>query len=467
MNDNDTIVSISTAPGTGGIGIIRISGNNAFESILKIFKSNKIKKIKDIKANTINYGYIIDNTKYDEIIDEVLVSFFKNPHSYTKEDVVEINSHGGVIILNRILDLCLKNGLRLAESGEFTKRAFLNGRIDLSKVEAIGSLINAKSENEARVSAKFLKGKLKDRIHNSKNSLLELLMYLEVNIDYPEYDVEEVSEKKIKKVIDDEYEKFKNLRSTFDIGDKIREGINIAIIGKPNSGKSSLLNLLLDKERAIVTEIPGTTRDTIEEIINIDGMPVKIIDTAGIRSTDDIVEKIGIDKAIKVLDETEIVISIYDGSNKLDEEDYKIIDLLKNKQNLYILNKKDLGQHITKEKFKQIIKEKYNINNINVIETSFLNFEDVVNVINSLKIMLPKIIINKDNDLIIIHERHKKIISEIILLIEKIQKNIGNIPQDMISLEIQEIINKLNELTGEDVKDEVISKIFENFCLGK
>ena len=303
----DTIVAISTAIGNSGIGIIRMSGEDSFDIIKKIFKT-KTKTI-NIKPNTINYGHIVDK---DKIVDEVLVSFFISPKSFTTENMCEINSHGGIVIMNRILELCLKNGARMAEPGEFTKRAFLNGRIDLSQAEAIIDVINAKSEKESKASIKKLNGELANKLKSIREKIMSILVDIEASIDYPEYDVEEITNNRVSDVMKEVKEEIITLKNTFDNGKIIKEGIKVAIIGRPNAGKSSLLNAILKEERAIVTEYEGTTRDTIEEFIQIDGIPIKIIDTAGIRNTDDYVENIGINKSKEIANEADLVIAIFD-----------------------------------------------------------------------------------------------------------------------------------------------------------
>ncbi len=286
-----TIAAISTATGTGGIGIIRISGENCFTVLEKIFKAKKPEKTDKIKGYTIKYGNIID-PKTNKNIDEVLVSFFKKPKSYTTEDMCEINSHGGMIVLKKILELCISNGAKLAEPGEFTKRAFLNGRIDLSQVESIIDIINAKTEKELRASESQLEGKLSNKLKEIKKEIIDILVDIDASIDYPEYDIEEVTEQKTRKSLEEIESKIKKLLISYDNGKIIKDGIKIAIIGKPNSGKSSLLNEILNEDRAIVTDVEGTTRDTIEEFISIKGIPFKIIDTAGIREADNKVEAI-------------------------------------------------------------------------------------------------------------------------------------------------------------------------------
>lgn len=465
----DTIVAISTAPGMGGIGIIRMSGIKAFDILLKMFKSNKIKTKEDIIANTINYGHIIGRN--GEVIDEVMVSFFKTPNSYTKEDIVEINTHGGTVVMQKILKECVANGAKLAESGEFTKRAFLNGRIDLTQVEAVSSLLGAKSEKELSLSNKLLEGRLYDKIQKAKKDILELLMFMEVNIDYPEYDVEEIEEEKIKKVLKNVLSEFKVLKDTFDIGDKVRDGISLAIIGKPNSGKSSFLNFILDKERAIVTDIAGTTRDSIEEYINISGFPVKIIDTAGIRHTDEKVEQIGIKRAIQFGKDSDILISIFDISQPLSKEDYQILEISADKNVIYILNKSDLKKAFTKEEFvKEVEKSRKTKNKEDkyiILETSVLEKEGTDDILLKLEQLIKEESQHKDNELIIIHERQKDVIERTIENIEKSIQEIGKVPIDILSLQIQEIINNLNELTGENVREEILIEIFSNFCLGK
>lgn len=452
----DTIVAISTAPGLGGIGIIRLSGEKAFDILLKIFKSNKIKNKEDIKANTINYGHIIED---GEIIDEVLVSFFKAPHSYTTEDVVEINTHGGNIVCHKILNLAIKNGASLADSGEFTKRAFINGRIDLTKVESIASILGAKSEEELKVSNKLLKGKLLDKINLMKKNILEVLMHIEVNIDYPEYDTEEKTMDEVKVMLTEVKKELTDLSETFDVGNKIREGFSVSIIGRPNAGKSSLLNYILDKERAIVTDIEGTTRDSIEEIINIKGMPVKIIDTAGIRETDEKIEQIGIERALEYAKSSDVIIAIFDSNKELTKDDNNILELCKDKDSIIVLNKMDLETKINIEEIKNIGKE--------IINVSALKKEGLNEIVNSISFRLDKLKETKSNDIIIIHERQKKVIEEALKSTEEALKSSEILPVDMLSEYIQNILEKLNELTGEDIKEEILNEIFSNFCLGK
>lgn len=453
----ETIAAISTAPGLGGIGIIRITGDKAFEILLKIFKSTKVKKIEDIVPNTIIYGKIYDDSR---MVDEVLVSFFKSPNSYTKEDLVEINTHGGSIVMKEILNLVLKKGAMLAEPGEFTKRAFLNGRIDLTQVESIATILNAKSEEELRISGELLQGKLYNKVVNIKEKLMDILMHLEVNIDYPEYDTDEKETEEIISTVTDILKDLKRFEATFDVGSKIKDGIKVSIIGRPNAGKSSLLNNLLNKERAIVTEIEGTTRDSIEEDLNINGINIKIIDTAGIRETDEKVEKIGIERAITIAEKSDLIIAIFDISKPLNENDMKILDIISKKESLILLNKYDLVKDIElPEEIKNTGKE--------YIYTSMLEKKGTEDVIEWITKKTESLKINKNNDIIIIHERQKKVITDVIEMIEQILKDLEIIPIDMVSENIRDVINKINELTGENVKEEVLNEIFKNFCLGK
>ena len=453
----ETIAAISTAPGLGGIGIIRITGNKAFEILLKMFKSTKVKKMEDIVPNTIIYGKIYDDSR---MVDEVLVSFFKSPNSYTKEDLVEINTHGGSIVMKEILNLVLKKGAMLAEPGEFTKRAFLNGRIDLTQVESIATILNAKSEEELRISGELLQGKLYNKVVNIKEKLMDILMHLEVNIDYPEYDTDEKETEEIVSTVTDILKDLKRFEATFDVGSKIKDGIKVSIIGRPNAGKSSLLNNLLNKERAIVTEIEGTTRDSIEEDLNINGINIKIIDTAGIRETDEKVEKIGIERAITIAEKSDLIIAIFDISKPFNENDRKILDIISKKESLILLNKYDLVKDIElPEEIKNTGKE--------YIYTSMLEKKGTEDVIEWITKKTESLKINKKNDIIIIHERQKKVITDVIEMIEQILKDLEIIPIDMVSENIRDVINKINELTGENVKEEVLNEIFKNFCLGK
>lgn len=452
-----TIVAISTAPGIGGIGIIRMSGENCFEILNKIFipKNNKKEKI---KGYTIKYGNIVDAT--ESVIDEVLVSYFKAPKSYTTENMCEINSHGGIVVMNKILELCLENGAELAEAGEFTKRAFLNGRIDLSQAEAVIDVINAKTDKEAKVSLEQLEGNLSEEIIEIRKEIISVMADIEATIDYPEYDIEEVTNKKILKVLDSVEVKLNKLENSFDNGKILRDGIKTAIIGRPNAGKSSLLNVILNEERAIVTDIEGTTRDSIEEYIQIEGIPLKIIDTAGIRNAKDEVEKIGVKKAIEIAKESDIVIAIFDSTRELNEEDEAILKLVEEKNAIIVLNKIDLKLEKNIEKLSKTNKK--------IIKISTKTKEGIQDLYNEISNIYKLKEIANNGELIVSNNRHKKLIKNAKNnLIEARQTIINNLPIDIISGNLKEILEELGKITGETVTEDVIKEIFSKFCLGK
>ena len=458
----ETIAAISTAPGTAGIGIIRMSGKDVFSVLKKIFKPIKEESIEEIKGYTMKYGKIF-NPETNEIVDEVLVSYFKEPKSYTQENMCEINSHGGTIVVRKILELCLKNGAQMAEPGEFTKRAFLNGRIDLAKAEAVINLINAKSEKETKASINQLEGNLSLEIKKIKKMILSLLADIEASIDYPEYDeAEEVSNNKALTKLDEIQKELEKLNKSFETGKIIKDGIKVAIIGKPNSGKSSLLNAILKEDRAIVTDIEGTTRDTIEEFVTIDGIPFKFVDTAGIRKADNKVEEIGIEKSKKVAKESDLIIAMFDNSKKLTKEDEEILDIIKDKTAIIILNKIDLKEKILEQE------ERITKSGKDVIKISLLSNCDLSGFYKKLNMLFELNKINPDNEIIITEMRHKKLIEDAISHTENAKKTIlDNIPIDIISINIKEIIEDLSKITGENVTEDVIKEIFSKFCLGK
>ena len=436
-----------------------MSGEKCFEVLDKIFKPKKQESVENIKGYTIKYGHIVQN---NEIIDEVLVSYFKAPKSYTTENMCEINTHGGNIIIRKILDLCLKNGANLAEPGEFTKRAFLNGRIDLLQAESVIDVINAKSEKEAKTGIKQLEGVLSKKIKEIKQEILDVLVNIEVTIDYPEYDVEDVTNAEISSMLDSVQVKLENLEKSFDNGKLIKEGIKTAIIGKPNAGKSSLLNAILKEDRAIVTEYEGTTRDTIEEFVNIEGVPLKLIDTAGIRDAKDEVEKIGIKKSKEIANDADLVIAIFDSSRDLTKEDIEILDITKNKKSIILLNKSDLNSVLTENdsRFKEITE--------NVIKISALNGEGLEKLYSLISKMFSLEEINVDNDVIITNLRHKNLISRAIENVKKAKDTVEqNMPIDIIAIFVKDILEDLGNITGEIVTDDIINEIFAKFCLGK
>lgn len=452
-----TIAAISTAPGIGGIGIIRMSGEECFEILSKIFKQKNPQNIKDIKGYTIKYGNIVDDS---EIIDEVLVSYFKAPKSYTSENMCEINSHGGIVIVNKILDLCIKNGAEVAEPGEFTKRAFLNGRMDLSQAEAVIDVINAKTDKEAKISMEQLEGNLSQKIEEIRKIVISVMADIEATIDYPEYDLEEVTNRKILNILDEVDKLLNSLEKSFYNGKILREGISTAIIGRPNAGKSSLLNVILNEERAIVTDIEGTTRDTIEEYISIEGVPLKVIDTAGIRNANDEVEKIGVTKAIEIAKKSDIIIAIFDSNKDLNEEDENILELLKDKNAIILLNKIDLEKKINTEKIKNIGKP--------IIEVSTKTRVGIEEFYEEISKMFKLKEIANDGETIVTNVRHKNIIINSRKNVEKAKETINsNMPIDIISTYLKEIIEELGKITGETVTEDVINEIFSKFCLGK
>lgn len=436
-----------------------MSGQLCFEVLDKMFIPKNKQSIEEIKGYTIKYGNIVDN---GEVIDEVLVSYFKAPKSYTMENMCEINSHGGNIIVKKILELCLKNGAELAEPGEFTKRAFLNGRIDLVQAESVIDIINAKSEKEVKTGIKQLEGLLSKEIAEIKQEIMDVMINIEVSIDYPEYDVEDVANAEITDMLDSVKKKLERLERSFDNGKVIKEGIKTAIIGKPNAGKSSLLNAILKEDRAIVTEYEGTTRDTIEEFVNINGIPLKLIDTAGIRETKDEVEKIGIAKSRETANTANLIIAIFDASKEIDEEDLEVIDFIKNKKAIIILNKMDLKAKIDEnnENLKKL--------SGNIIKMSALKNVGIDKLYEKITEMFNLNEINLDNENVITNVRQKNLITKAIENVKKAKETIEQkMPIDIVAIFIKDILEDLGKITGEVVTEDIIEEIFANFCLGK
>ena len=453
-----TIVAISTAPGNGGIGIVRMSGERCFEVLEKIFKpiNNKV-----AKGYSIKYGYIIDKENKNKIIDEVLVSYFVAPKSYTTENMCEINSHGNNIILKEILECCIKNGAVLAEAGEFTKRAFINGRIDLLQAEAVIDVINSKSEKEKIAAINQLEGGLSQEVKNIKTQILDILTNMEVSIDYPEYEIEEETNEEVLSKLNSIKFELNSLENSFERGKILKDGIKVAIVGRPNAGKSSLLNRILREDRAIVTDIEGTTRDTIEEFVNINGLLFKIIDTAGIRESDNEIEKIGIDKSKKALSEADLVIAIFDKTKELLEEDYKILSEIKNKNAIILLNKKDLKEdRIKKEQFKGY--------SDNILDVSIKNNDGIEELYNKMTDIFSTNEIQVENTSIITNIRHKEAIKKSKESICKALEAINTgMTVDIIAIYLKDSIENLNTITGEEAGEEIINEIFARFCLGK
>ena len=456
---DDTIAAIATAPGEGGIGIIRISGEKSLQVAQSIFKSKSGKMIKDYNARTLIYGTVVDNEK---VIDEVLVAYMKGPNSYTAEDVIEINCHGGFISVKKILELILSKGVRLAEAGEFTKRAFLNGRIDLSQAEAIIDVIKSKTDMAHEVAQSQLEGSLAKKIKDLRMNVTEVLEHLEVSIDFAEEDVEEITYQTLEEKALELRNEIKKLYDTAESGKILRDGLKTVIVGKPNVGKSSLLNSILGENRAIVTDIAGTTRDVIEEFVNIKGIPLKIVDTAGIRETEDVVEKIGVEKSRESFSTADLVIMVLDASRKLSEEDMEILESLKNKKTIVLLNKMDLEPQIELEKIEEFV------NSEDIIKISALKHQGIEELQDKIEAMVYHGSVKNSSNLMITNSRHKdalfkayESINDAISAIEQ------RMPYDFIEVDFKNIWDYLGYINGDTVREDLLDTIFANFCIGK
>ena len=456
---DDTIAAIATAPGEGGIGIIRISGEKSLQVAQSIFKSKSGKMIKDYNARTLIYGTVVDNEK---VIDEVLVAYMKGPNSYTAEDVIEINCHGGFISVKKILELILSKGVRLAEAGEFTKRAFLNGRIDLSQAEAIIDVIKSKTDMAHEVAQSQLEGSLAKKIKDLRMNVTEVLAHLEVSIDFAEEDVEEITYQTLEEKALELRNEIKKLYDTAESGKILRDGLKTVIVGKPNVGKSSLLNSILGENRAIVTDIAGTTRDVIEEFVNIKGIPLKIVDTAGIRETEDVVEKIGVEKSRESFSTADLVIMVLDASRKLSEEDMEILESLKNKKTIVLLNKMDLEPQIELEKIEEFV------NSEDIIKISALKHQGIEELQDKIEAMVYHGSVKNSSNLMITNSRHKdalfkayESINDAISAIEQ------RMPYDFIEVDFKNIWDYLGYINGDTVREDLLDTIFANFCIAK
>ena len=459
MYTTDTIAAIATALGESAIGIVRLSGDEAIEIASKIFKG---KNLNNVDSHTINYGHIID-PETGKVIDEVMVSVLKAPRSYTTEDSVEINSHGGIMAIQRVLEVVLANGARLAEPGEFSKRAFLNGRIDLSQAEAVMDLIQAKTDKAMDASMNQLQGSLSTKIRSLRQEMLDTLAQVEVTIDYPEYDdVEEMSLKQLNETAVHVKEQIQKILHQAQHGRLFRDGINTAIIGRPNVGKSSLLNRLTGLEKAIVTDIEGTTRDTIEEYVNVRGVPLRLIDTAGIRQTDEVVERIGVERSRKVMEEADLVILILNQAQALQEVDIELLELTKDQNRIILLNKQDLEPKLTHADLEPYIQD------ADLIATSMLEESGI----DELEAQIEQRFFSgeiKSGDVnYLLNTRHTQLLRQAISSLDEVLESTEiMLPVDLIQMDFTRAWDLLGEITGDSVQDELLNKLFSQFCLGK
>ena len=454
----DTIAAIATAMSSAGIGIVRISGREAIEIIQKIFRGKKEKNFAEEKTYTIHYGYIADG---EEIIDEVLVMLMKAPHSYTGEDTVEIDCHGGIYVVKKIMETVIKYGARPAEPGEFTKRAFLNGKMDLSQAEAVIDIIDSKNEYALKSSVSQLKGSVQKKIGEIREEILYHTAFIETALDDPEHISVDGYGETLKKVVDNLLEEIRRLLISADNGRIIKEGIKTVIVGKPNAGKSSLLNVLVGEERAIVTDIEGTTRDVLEENIQLQGVSLNIMDTAGIRETKDVVEKIGVDKAKNHANEADLIIYVADASRPLDDNDEEIIEMIRDKQAIVLLNKSDLDMVVTKEELQEKL-------NKPMIVISAKEEQGIKELEETLKEMFFHGDISFNDEVYITNIRHKTALQDAAESLEKVLISIENgMPEDFYSIDLLDACESLGSITGETIGEDLVNEIFSKFCMGK
>lgn len=459
VTEFDTIAAISTPPGEGAISIVRMSGEEAVSIAQKVFSG---KDLTQAKSHTINYGHIVDPKTHEEI-DEVMVSLMLAPKTFTREDVVEINCHGGIVATNRILQLLLVNGARLAEPGEFTKRAFLHGRIDLTQAESVMDLIRAKTDRSMKIALNQLDGNLSHLIDSLRKDILDVLAQVEVNIDYPEYDdVEEMTTKLLKEKAIEIKQRIEQLLKTASQGKIMREGLATALVGRPNVGKSSLLNHLLHEDKAIVTDVAGTTRDVIEEYVNVSGVPLKLIDTAGIRETDDKVEKIGVERSKKAIEQSDLVLLVLNAAESLTKEDLELIRLTNDKKRIIILNKTDLEERLDRKELAKISE------NAPVYATSILKNEGVEALEEAISKLFFNGIENSQSTVMVTNARHIALLKKAQNSLDSVLEGISSgMPVDLVQIDMTEAWNLLGEITGESYEDELLDQLFSQFCLGK
>lgn len=460
----DTIAAIATAMSNSGIGVIRISGEDAVKIADKIYRSkNGKKKLSNQKTHTIHYGYIFDE---DFLIDEVMVLIMRAPHSFTAEDTIEIDCHGGMLVMNKILETVLKNGARVAEPGEFTKRAFLNGRIDLTKAEAVMDLIESQNDYALKSSIDQLKGSVYEKITSFRNIIIHEIAFIESALDDPEHISLDGYPDELMKTIDLLLDEMNRMLISFQNGKVLKEGIKTVILGKPNAGKSSLLNKLLGEEKAIVTEIAGTTRDVLEQYINLDGIGIHIIDTAGIRETDDIVEKIGVDRAMKQAQEADLILYVVDSSKPLNEDDYSIMELMSSKKFIILLNKSDLNTVVSIEDLENLCKN--DKDHYVIIQTSMKDETGIDQLEDAIKKYFISGKIDFNNEANITNIRHKEALSDAYESLKLVKKSIKDeMPEDFLSIDLMNAYSSLGKIIGQEVEDDLVNEIFSKFCMGK
>lgn len=473
---SETIAAISTAVSSSGIGIVRMTGESSFEIADKVYVGKNNKRLSNQKSHTIHYGYIEDDGK---TIDEVLVMLMRGPRSYTGEDTVEINCHGGIYVVKKILETLIKYGARPAEPGEFTKRAYLNGKIDLSQAEAVGDLISSQNEYARQSSVNQLKGNIKKKIASIRKKIIYHTAFIETALDDPEHISLDGYSKELKSVIDKLIEELRNLLSTCESGRIIKEGINTVIVGKPNAGKSSLLNALLGEERAIVTDIAGTTRDILEEHINLQGISLNIMDTAGIRNTDDIVEKIGVDRARDHVEKADLILYVIDSSCPLDENDRDIFNMISGKKSVILLNKSDLQTVVKKENILNELKLAERVRKLTKDETNHADKNRIIEIsakeqygINELEEMLKEMFftgnLSFNDEIYITNVRHKAALDNAYQALCKVNESIEmNMPEDFYSIDLMDAYESLGSITGETIGEDLVNEIFSKFCMGK